>query len=81
MRKLGKMHCVIWNMRRNLANKPKGSWDTVKITVEDRVGDSVGYILLNRYCTNLDGSSEYDLKNFPNVFRSLWYKPVLIVLK
>ena len=27
----------------------------------------------NDIAHNLDRSSEYDLKNFPKVFRSLWY--------
>ena len=47
-----------------------------KITVEDWVCDSFRYKCTysrNDIAPNMDRSSEYDLKNFPNVFRSLWY--------
>ena len=43
-----------------------------KITVEDRVSDSFWYIFLFDIAPNLDSSSEYDLKNFPNIFRSVY---------
>ena len=44
-----------------------------KITVEDRVSDSFKYIFWNDIAPNSDKSSEYELKNIPNFFRSLWY--------
>ena len=44
-----------------------------KIILEDWVSDSLRFIFLKDIAPNFDRSSEYNLKNFPNVFLSLWY--------
>ena len=46
------------------------------------MSDSFGYILLNDIAPNLDKSSEYDLKNFPNVSEAFYICNLLsIVMK
>ena len=54
-----------------------------KITVEDRMSDSFETYSWNNIAPKFIQSSEYDRKNFPNDFQSVWYffNYVAVVLK